>query len=260
MKKVTTTVIAAALAFGTIASAKDNSAYTNTALNMRIGPNTSYDVVTVLPANAQLDVYDCIDSTNWCTVSYGIFHGWVSENYLSFNAEKISAPKRKFSLFDVLFKAQPNNNRQTVQAMNSRRSDDRANALPAQTAAQRVAAVSAQRNNDTDRARNTPQANRTNQDQAAPAATPERRPSSGGTKNRVLTSASKDQPKTTRDKSMTKKKPNSTKSTSPAPSSVSAITKTSQTVALKSNVGSLKVNKDAFSSIKAPGCIGSIGC
>jgi len=260
MKKVTTTVIAAALAFGTVASAKENSAYTNTALNMRIGPNTSYDVVTVLPANAQLDVHECIETTNWCTVSYGIFQGWVSENYLSFNVEEISAPKRKFSLFDILFKAQPNDNRQTVQAMNNRKSDGRANARPAQTAAQRTAAVSAQRNNDADRTQNAPQAHRTNQDQAAPAATPERRPSSGATKNRTLTSVSKDQPKTTRDTSMTKKKPSSTKSASPAPSSISAIAKSSQTIALKPNAGTLKVNKDAFSSIKAPGCIGSIGC
>jgi uncharacterized protein YraI len=53
-----------------------------TAVNMRAGPSTQYPVVTVMPQNASLTVYGCMNSQTWCDVSWGRARGWVSANYI----------------------------------------------------------------------------------------------------------------------------------------------------------------------------------
>lgn len=55
-----------------------------TALNMRSGPSTSYQVILVLPAGAQVTVYQCTTNRTWCELEYNGRLGWASARYLRF--------------------------------------------------------------------------------------------------------------------------------------------------------------------------------
>jgi uncharacterized protein YraI len=61
-----------------------------TALNMRQGPSTQYAVILVLPAGAQVTVYQC---QSWCQVGYSNRTGWVSERYLNFGTAASGDPE-----------------------------------------------------------------------------------------------------------------------------------------------------------------------
>ena len=52
-------------------------------VNLRAGPATSYPVVTVVPAGAQIVTYGCISSYAWCDIGYGTARGWVSASYIT---------------------------------------------------------------------------------------------------------------------------------------------------------------------------------
>ena len=55
-------------------------AATTTNVNMRVGPGTSYPVVTVLRAGEQVMVSRC--RATWCLVDFGRDRGWVAQSLL----------------------------------------------------------------------------------------------------------------------------------------------------------------------------------
>ncbi|MCD7060258.1 SH3 domain-containing protein [Pelagibacterium xiamenense] len=77
---------AAALAIaGLIASASAAfayEAYATTALNVRSGPGTNYNVVGSLQANQVVEVVECNTSGSWCRIQAPNVRGWSSANYL----------------------------------------------------------------------------------------------------------------------------------------------------------------------------------
>jgi len=79
-----TTLLAAASALVLTASAA-SAAITESAVNMRSGPGTQYDVVTTLPGGARFDVSNCNGA--WCQGSFQGRSGFVSSNYLDFGGE-----------------------------------------------------------------------------------------------------------------------------------------------------------------------------
>ena len=52
-----------------------------TALNVRSGPGTQYQVVGAIPAGATVDVGDCTGS--WCRVSFSGGTGFANRSYLA---------------------------------------------------------------------------------------------------------------------------------------------------------------------------------
>jgi len=52
-------------------------------LNLRSGPDTTYEVVTALPAGAQVMVVGAITGSSWLPVQYGGQDGWADAAYLS---------------------------------------------------------------------------------------------------------------------------------------------------------------------------------
>ncbi|MBO9648377.1 MAG: SH3 domain-containing protein [Variovorax sp.] len=55
---------------------------TTRALNVRAGPGTSFRVVTVLPARAQVRVNSCMRGWRWCDITARRNRGWVDSRYL----------------------------------------------------------------------------------------------------------------------------------------------------------------------------------
>ncbi|SMC78385.1 SH3 domain-containing protein [Rhizobium sp. RU36D] len=51
-------------------------------VNLRSGPSTSYPPVLVVPAGSRLEIFGCMQSANWCDVSYRGYRGWMSGSYL----------------------------------------------------------------------------------------------------------------------------------------------------------------------------------
>lgn len=48
-------------------------------VNMRTGPGTRYSVITMIPAGAPMQVFEC---GSWCKVGYAGTHGFVWANYV----------------------------------------------------------------------------------------------------------------------------------------------------------------------------------
>lgn len=77
-----TTLLAAASALVLSAGAAAAAPATaESALNMRAGPGTQYEVVTTIPGGATVDVAGCTGS--WCQVSYAGEAGFASRSYLA---------------------------------------------------------------------------------------------------------------------------------------------------------------------------------
>jgi uncharacterized protein YraI len=57
------------------------AAHTLGSVNLRLGPGTSYGVVTIIPVGAPVLVHGC--GPNWCSVGYAGFNGWLPATYLS---------------------------------------------------------------------------------------------------------------------------------------------------------------------------------
>jgi uncharacterized protein YraI len=83
--KLSWTIAAAALfaASAAPASAQYANAYVTTPAYMRTGPDTMYPPVLIVPANAPVTVYGCINGWHWCDVSWGANRGWIAGPYLA---------------------------------------------------------------------------------------------------------------------------------------------------------------------------------
>jgi hypothetical protein len=66
-----------------------------TDLNLRAGPNTAYDIVSVIPASQSVVVEGCLEESNWCRVTYDNVDGWASGNYLTAMVEAPIAANRE---------------------------------------------------------------------------------------------------------------------------------------------------------------------
>lgn len=78
---VSAAALAAALAIPTGALALPGSVTTD--LNMRAGPGPTYPIVTTIDNNSTIEVEGCIESGNWCQVSWNGQTGWAYANYIS---------------------------------------------------------------------------------------------------------------------------------------------------------------------------------
>lgn len=79
MTKLLTT--AAVLALATPAMAATSASVT-TDLNVRTEPTSSSQVVTTIPANETISVEACLESRNWCEVTYGDARGYAYADYI----------------------------------------------------------------------------------------------------------------------------------------------------------------------------------
>ena len=59
-------------------------AYTISAVNLRAGPSTRYEVLRTIPGGRRVTVYGCVRGYRWCHVRYRGWDGYVSERYLDF--------------------------------------------------------------------------------------------------------------------------------------------------------------------------------
>jgi uncharacterized protein YraI len=55
---------------------------TTRALNVRGGPDRSFEVVAVLPARTSVRVNGCISTWRWCRIDSRRHRGWVDSRYL----------------------------------------------------------------------------------------------------------------------------------------------------------------------------------
>ncbi|WP_417770059.1 DUF1236 domain-containing protein [Stappia sp.] len=82
MKKLAFGVSAAAILVGTSASAAlEATAFTD--LNLRAGPGPQFEVVDVIAGEDKVSVEGCLETANWCEVSYNGTTGWAYGDYLS---------------------------------------------------------------------------------------------------------------------------------------------------------------------------------
>lgn len=83
MRKLFVTTAALSMALAGVASAETMQATAGTDLNVRSGPGVNNAVVGVIPGGETADVAGCIDSANWCEVSYKDIKGWAYGDYLA---------------------------------------------------------------------------------------------------------------------------------------------------------------------------------
>jgi len=57
-------------------------AYTRVDLNLRVGPDTGYGVIDVIPYGDPVHVLGCLDGVAWCDVEWYGLRGWVAAIYL----------------------------------------------------------------------------------------------------------------------------------------------------------------------------------
>ncbi|TGD42661.1 DUF1236 domain-containing protein [Pseudotabrizicola sediminis] len=75
-------IATAATLFSTSAyAATEATAWTD--LNLRAGPGPVHQIIGVIPANGVVAVDGCLDSANWCKVSFEGTEGWASGDYLT---------------------------------------------------------------------------------------------------------------------------------------------------------------------------------
>ncbi|GEM_PF-2453441 len=85
-----------AVAGATAAVSATEIAYTTTASNLRVGPGTSYGVLTTLPKNTRVRVEAC--TATWCAVAAGSREGFIARSLLKPNR---SGPDLPFS-FEIV--------------------------------------------------------------------------------------------------------------------------------------------------------------
>jgi uncharacterized protein YraI len=84
--KLAASAIAAAISFPAVGAAQELTGAVQLDLNLRAGPGPTFPVVTVIPANANVMIYGCIDAMTWCDVTYGDIRGWAYADYLIYQA------------------------------------------------------------------------------------------------------------------------------------------------------------------------------
>jgi uncharacterized protein YraI len=91
-----------------------SSAYSQTAataftdLNLRAGPNVSYQIIGVIPASQPVTVDGCLETSNWCRVSYDGVDGWASGDYLTAMIEApIYANRERLAVATVTYEKSP---------------------------------------------------------------------------------------------------------------------------------------------------------
>lgn len=83
MKRQIYKALAAAALFAVPAVASAASSGIATAnVNMRSGPSTRYPAVVVIPAGAPITINGCLNTVNWCDVTFARGRGWVSGTYI----------------------------------------------------------------------------------------------------------------------------------------------------------------------------------
>ena len=58
------------------------NAYVTADVNLRAGPDTDFPVLLLVPAQAAVTIYDCVQDLTWCDLSYGEERGWVAAQYV----------------------------------------------------------------------------------------------------------------------------------------------------------------------------------
>ncbi len=85
------TIVLAAAATVALAAlpghAKAEAAYAISGVNMRAGPGPDYPVVTTLGANADVEIFACLEGRSWCDVGSANGRGWVSGDYLAYASD-----------------------------------------------------------------------------------------------------------------------------------------------------------------------------
>jgi uncharacterized protein YraI len=64
------------------AQAMAYEAYTRVDLNLRVGPDTTYGVIDVIPWGDPVEVLGCLEQFAWCDVEWYGLRGWVAATYL----------------------------------------------------------------------------------------------------------------------------------------------------------------------------------
>lgn len=82
MRKLFATTAVAAMTLSGAAFA-ETMANAGTDLNVRSGPGVQHEVVGVIKGGDEVTVKGCIESANWCEVSYGEVAGWAYGDYLA---------------------------------------------------------------------------------------------------------------------------------------------------------------------------------
>ncbi|QXT40619.1 DUF1236 domain-containing protein [Gymnodinialimonas ceratoperidinii] len=82
MKNVILGLSAASLLMGTAASAAVQANAT-TDLNLRAGPGPQFDVIDVIDGEGEVTVTSCLETRNWCEVTYEGQTGWAFADYLT---------------------------------------------------------------------------------------------------------------------------------------------------------------------------------
>ncbi|WP_370931278.1 SH3 domain-containing protein [Bartonella sp. DGB1] len=83
------------------------NAITTSYVNMRIGPNTDYRILKLLPPKSRLQVRYCQES--WCQVSYKQYTGWMSAKYIAYkqtteskNLARVTYSIERFTVWEPL--------------------------------------------------------------------------------------------------------------------------------------------------------------
>ncbi|HUE45164.1 MAG TPA: SH3 domain-containing protein [Aestuariivirgaceae bacterium] len=64
------------------AQAMAYEAYTRVDLNLRVGPDTTYGIIDVIPWGDPVEVLGCLELFAWCDVEWYGLRGWVAATYL----------------------------------------------------------------------------------------------------------------------------------------------------------------------------------
>ncbi|HZD92285.1 MAG TPA: SH3 domain-containing protein [Pseudolabrys sp.] len=95
MKKQTIimgTILAMAAAAPTAALAR--AGFATTDVHMRAGPSTNFPIITTVNGGARVHIHGCLQSYNWCDVSWQGDRGWIYGRYLQFayNNRRVLVP------------------------------------------------------------------------------------------------------------------------------------------------------------------------
>lgn len=79
-----------------------------TDLNLRAGPGTTYEIVSVIPATNSVTVDGCLEASNWCRVSHEGINGWASGAYLTAMVETpIIIDRERLAVQSVTYEKSP---------------------------------------------------------------------------------------------------------------------------------------------------------